>query len=482
MQLEEIKTKTFKAVPWLSAGLVLKVLVQLLQITVLARLLTPEDYGLLAMALIFISFVSLFSELGMLPAYIQSSEIKEGQIGDIFWLMLIISLVFYSTMHLSSGGLAILMGEQRLESILKIASISLILNAFSSPMKMVAEKKIEFSKVIFAELTAIILCLILSICLALYGYGVWSLVIGYIVRDGFQAILLWVLLWKGPFPKFKLKLTQLNNLIKFGGVVTFNSVISHFNRISDVFFSGLVLGASELGKYSVARNLNLQVQDTINPLVTRISLPAIAASNRSDTGISDVYRGTLAVVSFVNAPIYILLGVHSDLMVSLLLGDQWSESTQIFALLAVWGAIRSICNPVGSLLIGSGRPKTLLYWNLVILCCYPIIILYAAQFGVVNVAWALVLVQVILYLPAYYFLIKPCTDISLYEYLNITLTPFVFATILFLSIENVTSSFGLTYEIVGIGFAGVIYLTLIQYLYTRIDLRQLFARFFDPKS
>ena len=482
MQLEEIKAKTFKAVPWLSAGMVLKVLVQLLQISVLARLLTPEDYGLLAMALIFISFVSLFSELGMLPAYIQSSDIKEGQIGDIFWLMLIISLVFYSIMYLSSGGVAILMGEQRLEPILKIASISLILNALSSPMKMLAEKKIEFSKVILAELAAIILCLILSICLALYGYGVWSLVIGYIVRDGFQAILLWVLLWKGPFPKFKLKFAELNNLIKFGGVVTFNSVISHFNRISDVFISGLVVGASELGKYSVARNLNLQVQDTINPLVTRISLPAIAASNRSGAGISDVYRSTLAVVSFINAPIYILLGVHSDLIVSVLLGDQWSESTQIFTLLAVWAAIRSICNPVGSLLIGSGRPKTLLYWNLIILCCYPLIILYAAQFGVINVAWAMVLFQVILYLPAHYFLIKPCTNISLYEYLKITLAPFIFATVLFLPIESVTGSLGLTYEVIGIGFTGLIYLTLIHYLYTPIDLSQLFIRFFGQKS
>lgn len=462
--------------------MVVKVLVQLGQISVLARLLSPEDYGLMAMALIFISFISLLSELGMLPAYIQSIGIKEERVGDIFWLMLFAASVFYVFVFLSSGLVAILMGEPKLALILKIASISLILNAFSYPMKMLAEKKIEFSRVVVVELCAIVLCLCLSIFLALRGFGVWSLVLGYLFRDLVQAILLWVFLWDGPFPMFVMRLIQLKNLIKFGGVVTLNNVVSQFNRISDILLCGLVVGASDLGKYSVARNLNLQVQDTINPLVTRVSLPAIAASNNGHGGVSELYMNTLAIVSFVNAPIYILLGVHAELIVNILLGDQWSESVEIFRLLAVWGAIRSIANPVGSLIIGSGRPKILLYWNLVILCIYPFIVIPSAYFGVTSLAWAIALTQILLYLPAYYFLIKPITGIRLFSYLNITLMPFIFALIMFYIIKISTQNLALVYEIFGIGFSGILYLTAIHYFYNPVDLNQLVSKVFVGKS
>ncbi len=131
-----------------------------------------------------------------------------------------------------------------------------------------------------------------------------------------------------------------------------NNVINHVNATIDLVLGGRMLGASQLGLYSVPRNLLLQVQGMVNPIFTRVGFPLIASIQHDKERVKQVYLKTMNMTASVNAPIYVAIAVFAPEIVWLLLGPNWTDTAPLIRVLALWGLLRSFGNPVGSLLFG----------------------------------------------------------------------------------------------------------------------------------
>ena len=116
-----------------------------------------------------------------------------------------------------------------------------------------------------------------------------------------------------------------------------------------------MLAPNELGYYSVPKNLSMQVQKLINPVITRVGFPLIAKVQSEISQVSKIYLKSINMTASANAPVYVFVAYYSDEIVGILLGSAWSESSQLLVILAIWAGVRSLSNPVGILLLGMGR-------------------------------------------------------------------------------------------------------------------------------
>jgi O-antigen/teichoic acid export membrane protein len=195
----------------------------------------------------------------------------------------------------------------------------------------------------------------------------------------------------------------------------------------DLLLGGRLLAAAQLGLYSVPRFLVNRVQETVNPIITRVAFPLIAEIQNDKDRVRSVFLKTLNMTASTNAPIYIAIAIFSEDVVRVILGEGWDESATILSLLALWGAIRSTGNPVGSLLLGMGRATLSLKWNLGLLLIIPPAVWVGAFFGVLGISWSLLIIQAALFIPGWFFLVRPLCHARLSEYSVSALRPLVIA-------------------------------------------------------
>ncbi len=221
-----------------------------------------------------------------------------------------------------------------------------------------------------------------------------------------------------------------------------------------------MLSAETLGIYSLPRDLSLGLAGVSNPIVTRVGLPVMAKAQDDESFLKNVYLKTLRMTASVNFPIYLALAVFAPEIVLFLFGTQWNESVPLLRVLALWGMLRSAGSPVGSLLFATGRADLAFKWNLALLVVVAPVIWFGSQWGAAGLALSQLGLMLALFVPGWYFLIKPLCGAGLWEYTSNILIPLVAslaaAIVAYMSSEPFTEP--LFRLIVGVGVGAVIYI------------------------
>jgi O-antigen/teichoic acid export membrane protein len=215
----------------------------------------------------------------------------------------------------------------------------------------------------------------------------------------------------------------------------------------------------------VPRSLILQIQFIINPIVTRVGFPLIAQVQDDIPRVRSIYLKTLNMTGSMCAPLYVGIAFFAPEIVQILLGSNWEESASLFRILAIWGLIRSTGNPIGSLLFGTGRADLALKWNLGLFLLIPPVLLVGSHYGVNGLAWALLGILIVTFIPTWYLLVRPICHAGLFEYCVAALKPF------FIAIVCIAPSFLLTRDIHATAIRLVIALLLSVPLYVAISYR-----------
>ena len=234
---------------------------------------------------------------------------------------------------------------------------------------------------------------------------------------------------------------------------------------------GKLLGPSQLGLYSIPRNLVLQIQFTINPIITRVGFPLIAKIQDDLVKVKNTYLKTVATTSSITAPLYVGIAFFSREITLVLLGPGWEQSVNLLRIIALWGGIRSLANPVGSLLLGLGRADLQLKWNLSMLVINPPILFSGFYFlpkfgwcdGATGIVYSMLFFVTAAYLPVWYFLIRPLCHAGLWEYIVATLKPFgvsIAAILPCYLVFNILGSSGYTLFFSCIGWAVLNYILI----------------------
>lgn len=419
-----LKAKTLSAARWTTGSSIFRAGLQFIQVAILARLLAPADFGLMALVTATLTFATIFADMGISSAIIHRRDVTLQQLSSLFWLNVSASSGLMLLLMLLSPLFAYFYGEPRLTELLLWASCLFLINGLGQQLRINAEKALEFRKLAIIEIISALLGFLVAVGSALLGVGVYALIWGSLINALMTTALSWFILANGWCPSFRLKLTEIRTFLKFGAYMIGNNVANTINSMLDIFLGGHLLGASALGLYSLPRNLALQIAGLINPIITRIGFPVMAAVQNEPDKIKSIYLKTMLMTASINFPIYFGLAVFSSSIVQVMFGEQWIASGDTLQILAFWGLVRSTANPVGSLLLAVGKADLQFRWNLVLLFFIPPVLWFGAGYGINGLAFSLLVMQAILFIPAWYFLVKPCCQASLGEYVKQVAIPF----------------------------------------------------------
>ena len=301
------KNLVFSGVLWTFSE---KVGVQLLQFgisIVLARLLTPADYGLIGLLGIFMGISSTFVDSGLTLSLIRKNNIERIDESTVFYFNVIICVILYAVLFFTASSIASFFEQPLLEPIVKVYGLTLIINAFSKIQLTLLTKKLNFKKQFFIILPSTLFSGVVGIVMAFNNFGVWSLV-GYSVSSSlFQAVQLWTYNKWRPILSFSLPL--LKEHLRFGLPLLGSGLLdSTFNEMTNIVF-GKFFSPTELGFYSRAKNLQELPVSNISTTLSKVTLPVFAKIAHDDVLLKNAYRKVMvSVMFFFNAHYYLYDG------------------------------------------------------------------------------------------------------------------------------------------------------------------------------
>lgn len=419
----DIKTKALSSARWTSFAMLSKAVIMLLQMSVMARLLSKSDFGMMAMLTSIASIAQIFADFGISNAIIHKQNIDQKTLSSLYWLNVVSGALIMVFIIILAPQIAFLYKEARLTNLLYLLSLTFFVLALSQQIKVNAEKKLLFNKIAIVEVSAASASLIASTYFAYTGWGVYALVFGLLVNSISLTILFWMLLSNGWRPLIRLKLTEVSEFLKFGIYMIGSNFVNAINTQLDIFIGGKVLGAAELGRYAVPKDLAYRIAMIINPIVTRIGLPLMATANGDKTFLKRVYLKTLLMVTSINFPIYSFLYIFSGEIITIMLGEKWLDTQDLLKIFAVWGAIRSTGNPSGSLVLSVGRADMQFWWGVGTLLVSAPIFVFGSYYGTEAMAYSLLLGMLLMPLPMWFFLIKPICHAEFKEYFFVLSKP-----------------------------------------------------------
>ena len=352
----------------------------------LARLLMPEDFGLLAMAWPVIAFIQLFADLGLSQATIQRKEINQGQLSFLFWLNVSASGFLAALVIVLSPLVAMFYHEPRVAGVVAALGAMFLVNGLSTQHFAIFTRHLQFRKLALIDLTAFFVSMAVGLTAAWSGMGYWSLVVSQASNYLASSSLAWLLSqWRPSRPAFP---DEWRDMLKFGGNLTGFNLVNYFARNLDNVLIGRYNGEAALGLYDRAYKLLLLPLNQINQPVSRVAMPLLARTQ----GEPEVYRRAyLRMIEMVMLMIYpgvIFAIVTSHNLITTVLGERWAEVGPIFAVLGIGALFAPLGQSTGWLFISQGRTREMRNWGIVCSAIYVASFVAGLPWGPLGVAIA----------------------------------------------------------------------------------------------
>lgn len=424
-----LRSAAFSAGRWTTASLLLRAALQFAQTMILARILTPADFGLMAIIMAVYGVVALLIDLGLSNALIHFPDRSRPLLSSLYWLNLGAAVLMMATLMLSAWPLARLYGQSELLPAMLLLSLAMPISASGQQFRVMAEKDLKFSRLAWIEVSAAVGGFIAALLVAMLEGGVYAFIVAILVTSAISSGLAWAVLSKGIRPGLHFNLQEVKPHLSFGSYRLADTLLISAQMQADVLIGGAVTGSAAMGIYTLPRDLTLRLANTVvNPVVTRVGLPIMAKVQADRTALKSIYLQTMRMTSSVNFPIYAALALWADEVVALLLGSQWHDAGKYMQMFALWGLIRSTANPVGSLLNATGKVRRAFVWDLTLLLIIPGVLYLGFRVGgLYGLATAMLAVQLLTFYPHYHFLVKPACGASFVDYLG-ALTPALAST------------------------------------------------------
>lgn len=436
-----------------------KILITLIQFfgnVILARLLSPEDYGIVAMVAIFIAISSLFIESGFGGSLIYYKDVGEKDYSTVFWFNFLMGIIIYLLLFSTSGLIANFYNVPRLSIVIKVIGLVLVFNSFGLIQYTILYKQLQFKVLAITSVTSTFLAFLVSICLGLYGMGLWALVANQVLYSVFQTITLCV---RNKFiPRSFISITLLKKHWKYGSGMAFSSLVKTVYENIYLQIIGKFFTITSAGYFNQANKIKeIPVQLCSRTFDT--SLFPIMSKCESKDEITALLIKTSSFFSFSITPLLFLLAITSKLVVAILLGDKWFESCDFLSLLAI-GSIFVILESINrSVFKAIGLTKLFFKIELIKrIVNIGIILLFIYLFKIYGLAYSFILNSFIGWLVNSYALYY-YSKISFKEQLGDSMKYFIACLILYSSIRIMFFEI-LETSYLGIIIIGVVYMAI----------------------
>jgi len=321
---------------------------------ILARLLVPSDFGLLAYAMIFMGVVKLIQDIGLRQALIQKKGDIEASADVVFTINFVLGILWYLGTFFVAPFLAEFFNDFRVVNILRVMALSFLIIPFGAVQNTLLKKHLQFDKLFFLELIATLIPGIASIVLALSGHGVWSLVYGSLIGSMLNVFVTWFLVaWK---PKLRFDRSCAGQMLKFGGAVSAESLLSWAVNTVDDALVGKWLGSAALGFYTVGFNIGIAPAKYISSSLLNVAFPAFSKLQDNKDAVRHAFLKAVKFISLITFPLGAIIAVTASQFVPVFLGEKWVNSVQVIQLISIYGIFMSVGSILPQVYKALGRP------------------------------------------------------------------------------------------------------------------------------
>ena len=427
-----LREKTISGAKWSAMATIVIIGLGLVQMTVLARIIDNHQFGLLTVSLVIIALADTLSDFGIANSIIQRKEISHLELTTLYWLNVGLGIFVFVLVFLLSDTIASVLHNPDLAPLMRTLSFAFVVIPHGQ------QKELEFNKIGMIETSAVLAGFTFTVVSAHFWPLAMTAILGYLVNSAVRTLLFGYFGRKIYRPGLHFSLASVSSNLRFGAWLTADSIINYVNTNLSTLVLARILGASVAGGYNLAYNVAVVPPMKLNPIITRVLFPAFAKIQDDTEKLRVNFYKLLSVVGIINFPVLLGLMVVSSNFVPLVFGDKWNGIIPILQLLCVVGLLRSVGNPIGSLLMAKARVDISFKFNVFKTFLFiPAIIVGGHMAGAIGVTLGFLLVQIVNTVLSYFIMIKPVLGSSYRQYILSLWLPF------YLSLPTLAVSYGL---------------------------------------
>lgn len=351
---------------------------------ILARLLLPKDYGMVAIVMIFISLANVFVQKGFNTALIQKKEVDEIDLSTVFYINIIVAILIYIVLFFSAPIIAEYYNMPKLSNVLRVLSFTLFIGAFDSVQNAIISREMAFRKLFYSSLGAILISGFVGILTAYLGLGVWALVFQQLIFQLMVAIILWMnVKW---IPKLLFSGDKAKTLFSFGGKILLTSLLDTLYTDLRTLIIGKIYTPSILGYYNRGKQFPALIITNVNGAIQSVMLPALSAQQDDKIRVKNMMRRSIISSSFVVFPLLIGLLVTADKIVVILLTEKWLPAVPFIQIYCLSYALFPIHTSNLQAINALGRSDIFLKLEIIKKLIGVLILIVSIQYGIYAIA------------------------------------------------------------------------------------------------
>ena len=390
---DSLKQKATKGVFWSAIERFSVQGVQFIIMIIMARLLTPNDYGLIGMLSIFLAVAQSLIDSGFSQALIRKQERTEVDNSTVFYFNIITSLIIYIILYITAPWIAKFYNTPELCSIMRVVCLSIIINSFAVVQRAILTVKVDFKTQAKASFIATILSGVIGILLAYRGYGVWALVFQQLINNSLNVLILWILSKWRPIKAYSWK--SFYELFFFGSKLLASGLIDTIYGNLYLLIIGKIFSATDLGYYTRAYQFSSLPSSNITTILHRVTFPILCSIQNEDKRLEEIYRRFLKLSAFIIFPLMTGLAAIAHPLIDVFIGSKWAFCAtllQVICFSMMWYPIHGINL---SLLAVKGRSDLFLQLEIIKKIIGIITICITIPFGIIAMCYGSIISSII---------------------------------------------------------------------------------------
>lgn len=387
--MKQLRERTLAGLGWSGATQLLGQAFQFGFSVAVARLLSPAEFGLIGMIVVFTGFASSLADLGSGAFIVQKRSAVDSSLNSVFWLNVAVGGTLTILFSLAAPLIAYFYNEPELRLLTVVVALNFLVVSLSVVQNALLTKSMDFRTRFWIEIASIIASGASALVLAMAGAGVWSLVGQSMVSAATRTVLIW---WLSPWrPAWSFEPSAVKEVVRFGRhLVGFNAVIYWENNV-DKAVIGRLIGGPSLGSYTLAERIMRIPSTNLTTVAGAVMFPALCAMQSDVDSVKRVYLRSNRLLALVTFPMMAGLYVLAEPAILFVLGDKWRSATAIIPVLCLAGMAQSVYNTAGWIYLSRGRPDILLRVSVYALLARLAGVLVGFHWGILGIAWAYVL-------------------------------------------------------------------------------------------
>lgn len=366
MANNDLKKKAASGMVWTALQKYSTMIISFISGIILARLLTPFDYGCIGMLSIFMVLARTFIDGGFASALIQKKNPSKEDYSTIFFWNLSVSVVMYATLYLTAPAIARFYDIPILSSVLRVQALVLFVNAFTLVQSNQLRKKLNFKLIAIVTVITSLISLAVTILMAYKGFGVWALVSSNLISATIPAVVYWLYVKWRPVMTFSWK--SFEELFSFGFYMFLTHLVNNFGSQLQGLLIGKVYNPATMGYYSKAHGTEKLASQSISSVMTQVTYPLYAQVQDDKVALANMIKRLTSTLAFVTFPLMFILLLLAKPIFVLLYSDRWLQSVPYFQVLCVSGL--AVCLQAVNLqsISAIGKSGTMFLWTLLKRC------------------------------------------------------------------------------------------------------------------